>query len=257
MKHFIPRFRFNLLWFLFVALGLCFFSACGGSGSDDEGDDGDSSEDISTSEAEDTAGAALETTMYVLTEVLSGEEASLSAPTGLVRSRPPMREMTITETSSCSGVAPSPVSGGSSFTIYGTDLSSGGSGSCTVSIEDLSEAGMSTIYAVLSCSDFNGAEVTNYVSLDGSIGIAISDYSSSYSNEVSIRAAVGTNDFLMGFIQDGSTRLCEIKMHIIEIVTVTVGESSASATTEYDGCISVCDAPFELSGSDTETYTFE
>lgn len=243
----------RVLPFLFVLCSLCFLSACGGSGSDD-GDDGADGTDISTSEAEDTAGAALETTMYVLSTVLSGE-ASVSAPVGLVKAGPTIREMTVTETSSCSGIAAGTPSGGTSFTIYGTDLSTGGSGYCTISTEGIPDAGDDASVTRLSCSDFNAAEAFNYVSLDGSLGLAMTTYENS-ADHVRIQVLVGTNDLLMGFVQEGSTRLCEIKMYITETANIYVYEDSIESTTEYDGCISVCDAPFELSGTDTEMYYF-
>jgi hypothetical protein len=107
----------------------------------------------------------------------------------------------------------------------------------------------------LNCTDFNGAEATNYVSLDGSLGLMLTTYDYS-ETRVRISVTVGTNDFLMGFVQEGSTRLCEIKMYITETATIDIDDNSIASTTVYDGCISVCDAPFELSGEDTETYYF-
>lgn len=252
MKILFSKLTLTILVGSIIIGGLCFLGACGSSSGDEETSD----EPGTSTEAEEGAEAAVNTTLLVLSQALSGENASLSTPHAATSSHSLPKSLTVTEASSCSGVAPSPVSGGSSFTVYGTDLSAGGSGSCTVSMEDLSGAEMNAIYAVLSCSDFNGAEATNYVSLDGSIGIALSDYDTSGENAASIRAAVGTDDFLMGFVQDGSTRLCEIEMYITEIVTITVGESSASSTVEYDGCVSVCGSAFDLSGSDSETYTF-
>lgn len=241
----------NVLVVFSVLCASCFLNACGASS-----DDGATSDDPGTSEeAEDGANAALETTMLVLSTVLSGEEGSLNAPAGLVRAGPTVREMTVTETDECDGIAAGTPSGGTSFTIYGTDFSTGGSGYCTISTEGLPDAGDDASVTRLSCSDFNAAEAFNYVSLDGSLGLALSTYENS-ADRVRIMVTVGTNDLLMGFLQDGSTKLCEIKMYITETATINVYESSIESTTEYDGCISVCDAPFELSGEDTESYYF-
>lgn len=251
MKTLFSKLGVNGLVVFSVLCALCFLNACGAS-SDDEAT---SDEPGTAAEAEDGARAALDTTMLILSDILSGESASVSAPAGLERSGPPEREMTITETSSCSGLAAGTPSGGTSFTIYGTDLSTGGSGYCTISTEGIPDAGDDASVTRLSCSDFNAAEAFNYVSLDGSLGLALSTYESSASR-VRIMVTVGTNDLLMGFLQDGSTKLCEIKINITETATINVYESSIESTTEYDGCISVCDAPFELSGTDTEYYYF-
>jgi len=242
----------SIVFIMLIAL-----SGCGGS-------TGTSTDNTSTTtDASNAATSTVETTMLVLNAIFGGEDASVSvAPTTLhdLDNIPDAgispKSMTVTEaTTDCSGISSSAISGGSTLSVQGSDLASDGSGSCTVTTAGFSEGdNYQDSSANLSCDSFSGGSATNYVTLDGNLGISVSSVDAD--DVFVINAAVGTTDLLMGFIEDGSTKLCDVAMLVYERVTITIGEESATSESTLYGCMSICGTSYDVSGSETQTVTF-
>ncbi len=246
---------FKLLSNIFLICFLVLTVSCGASTGDD-----DSSDDTTTgtsTNAEEGASAAVTATMTVLTTILGGDESvSVIPPSLFYNLKEIPRTLTVSETSACAGAAASNT-GGSSLILYGSDLDANGSGSCTLTSymidSEIGEGSTGYLY----CDSFNGAEATNNVTLDGNLGILVSNVLSSDENAISMTVGVGTQNLTMGFIQDGSTKLCDIKLSLYETAVIDIQDTYAIMTTETSGCISVCDAAFTITGSESETIYFD
>ena len=241
---------------LFFCITLISFSGCGGSSNSGTGNT------ATDEDAENAATSTVETTMLVLNTILGGEDASVSAPLKALRESDVIpdtiiapKDITVTEaTSECTGTPVTSISGNTS-TIQGSDLAADGSGSCSVTTQGFAVANnYEGSEAYLSCDSFSGGSTTGYATIDGTMGMEVAITEAG--NGFYITAAVATTDLLMGFIEDGSTKLCDIKMLITEVVHIEIGESSATSESTTSGCLSVCGSSFNVSGTETQTVTF-
>lgn len=250
---------------LLAVLGLFGICGCGGgSGVDEGGGDGGgggggSGTAITEAKAQDVSDGTIKAVLAVVSRLLGIDLAvNESKPMGLSalsKAMPVSKTISVTESSStCDGGSIAPVYESQSFTIYGSDLATGGSGSCRIDFaNEVSDIRM-TISSLLDCLEFNGAEATDNVSLDGTISLFVETTSFGDSGITAV-ANSWTPSLLVGFIQDGSTKVCEIVMNITQSVNVVMDAQSATANSSISGCISVCDAGFDVSGSETQTFT--
>ncbi|MBI2343265.1 MAG: hypothetical protein HYV02_02835 [Deltaproteobacteria bacterium] len=193
---------------------------------------------------------------------LSLPSLSLSIPKGVSLILPSKKAITVTTATSCSEPAFSGDTGTSTVaTILGTDLSSDGGGSCQIKASSIDLGSLAGQTVILNCDAFNGGSSLNNMSMDGKLGILIEETTST-SASVQIKTTVSTltsslsEEFLLGFIENGSTKICNMTIDFEETVTITVGTSSATYSDSVSGCISACDQAFNLSGTKTGSFTF-
>lgn len=252
---------FNRVIVVVFFLVLIPLSGCGGglSGDDTETDDtGTDEEPVTSGGAEDVTQAAVQTTLAAVSGVSS---ASLSeVPPALKAARAlmpnPKKAITVTDAlSDCESFSSIPTLSGASITISGADLGTGGSGSCTVTLDTFTLGDLDRAEAVLSCVNFTGGEATAFVTIDGDIGMS---FSSSFTADVEGGGVtIYSPGLLMGFIENSSTRICEIIMDINETVVITTSDDSITATSSTTGCISVCGESFNVDGTETQTVSLE
>ena len=201
--------------------------------------------------------------MLVLNTILGGGDASVSVPPTSLHELDLLSDIKVSPkdisvtaaTDTCAGAAPTTISDGNTLTISGTDLASDGSGSCTVRTEGFSEGdSYSGSIANMSCDSFSGGSATGYATMDGNIGMSATITEAS--NSFIISAAIGSTDLLMGFIEDGSTKICEVKMIVYENVEISVYDDYATSSSQLSGCLSVCGTSYDVSGTETQTVTF-
>lgn len=250
------------LWAIFLIGVLAVqisFSGCGSSSDEDSDSTTSDSGTTTTAEAtstdaEQSAEATSATVATLLSTVLGGSSSSLSAPTLLYASSSP--EITVTPTSSCpeySYTTPS----GASATIYGTDLSSDGSGSCTVAVDLYNDTFQEGTTAVLSCDSFSGGSATSYVTIDGELGFGFNSIETSADGDsFGFTVGVYSRDLLFSFIENGATKLCSVVLRLYENDSITVGTDSVRVDSEMSGCLSVCDSPFSVSLDNVQTFAF-
>lgn len=241
-------------------LALIPFSGCGGdsSSSDDTTTTTTDEEPVTSDSAEDVTQAAVQASLAAVSGVssanLSEVPPALKAARALMPN--PKRAITVTEAlSECESSFAIPTLSGASITVSGADLGSGGSGSCTVTLDTFDLGELDRAESVLSCDSFTGGDATANVTIDGDIGMS---YSSGFTADAEGGGVtIYTPGLLMGFIENGSTRICEIVMDINEVIVIAIEDDSITAGSATTGCISVCGESFTVSGHEEQTISLE
>ena len=219
-----------LIAFIIGGVAGCGGSSSGGSGGSGGADDatvtatsGDA--DAAYSEASDAITAALTSSQggALLTKARGGNR-KLAQAVDAVKSA-----ITVTSTSSCSeGDVPNPSD--NSETVLGSDVFSGGTGSCAVSWDD----GTTSFDILADCDSLSDGTDT----LDGKLGFAVTVSGNDFSLDV------GSQDLTFTY----ASGVCSLVANISIDVTVN---SNGSGSVGASGCLSLCEEAFSVSGSET------
>ncbi len=257
---------------LIVCSLLC-VAGCGGGEGDDSGDgdgtgfgDGDGSGGgngaaVTSSSAEDIADASVEAVQAILSVLSGGGSPSLSLPEGATIIVPNEKALTVTSGTSCSRPTSGTLPSSSVGTIYGTDISADGSGSCVIKAVGGSWGAVEGTAVAADCDSFSAGSTMNNIYFDGQLKVGILE-ATEMGNTFSVQTQISTpGDFLVGgdFDGNGSMRIIDLVINWIEQTSITVDISENSVTATYsdgvEGCLSVNGEAFNVSGYKTGSQT--
>lgn len=220
--------------------------SCGGGGSDDGG--GGSGGSVTDAQAQEAATALATTTMVALSAASGGGANANAAPAFNAMMK--ANQISVTETSSCPAPTlqnPSVDTFVQSTAIFGTDISADGSGTFQLYLYVPAENQM-IIEAVF--RELNLGSSYNNTSLDGTLQQIVEVTEAA--NVTSGSSEVLSNEFLIGLIENGATKVCAVdSIDLLQEFMITVSDTSASYTSDLSGCMTVCGSSFTVSGGES------
>lgn len=141
-----------------------------------------------------------------------------------------------------------------SATMNGSDLGSDGRGTCSVKAYG-NDGDATFLLTDLMYNEFSGGSAMDDVTLDGEMQLSTS-LTQSVGN-VQVTGTMKADGLLVGFLEDGSTRVCEASpLEIQQNSNYQISGNSVSYTTQLSGCMKICDSAFDVSGTDSGSFTF-
>lgn len=250
---------------LFALLSIAVFITVGcGGGSDSNtssGGDSGSGTTVTNTESQQIAAALAEASTQAF---VGGGGLSLSnsaVPSDgkfLLIKTPPITaaSISVTEANFCTGGSLenlSTLTPLGTATMNGSDLGSDGRGTCSVKVYG-SNDDATYLLTDLVYTEFSGGSATDNVTMDGEIQLSMIMTQSG--NHISLRGWMLADSILVGFIEGSSTRVCEVNpLNISQTSTYDMSESSVTYTSEFGGCMKVCDSFFDVSGTSSAVVT--
>lgn len=156
--------------------------------------------------------------------------------------------LTATSTSSCSEGSTTAVWGSAvDLVVTGASIVSGGSGTVHFQADGIS----TSFEALMTFDSFNAGDNTLNMTFDGMIGSTVT--TTSAGSQVTITGTLTSNDFIIGFIQNGSTKICDVVVNILDTAIITDHGTSVTFTESTSGCVSVCNFAFTIGGGRSGT----